>query len=135
MTSTEATRLSLTLTRLRALHEAPVPESDDGCVCAKCLQSYSLRENSEPSRYCDACAHGVVEELLRSLPLLLDLVEAQERALVASVTLATDQRRAQEYGEAFGMGWATPMAMGLAQYDAAVAGVDAARVALEQLGD
>jgi uncharacterized small protein (DUF1192 family) len=36
---------------------------DEECVCARCHADYYLRENSEPSKYCDACAHGAVDEL------------------------------------------------------------------------
>jgi hypothetical protein len=34
--------------------------SGEDCVCARCHRDYSLRENCEPSKYCDACVHDVL---------------------------------------------------------------------------
>ncbi len=33
---------------------------NEECVCAKCHEDYSLRENCEPSKYCDRCAHDLL---------------------------------------------------------------------------
>lgn len=67
--------------KLRRLAEAATQEPSDEHECAKCHESYSLRENSEPSVYCDACAHGVLAEVARGLPLLLDLVEKADAVM------------------------------------------------------
>ena len=37
------------------------------CVCAKCREDYSLRENCEPSKHCDRCVHDVVADLEKLL--------------------------------------------------------------------
>ncbi len=54
---------------------------DEECVCAKCHEDYSLRENSEPSKYCDACAHGVVAELEAQLTQAQAEIAALEKRL------------------------------------------------------
>lgn len=89
------------LQRLRKLSEAATKEPSDEHECAKCHESYSLRENSEPSVFCDACAHGVVAELAKALTLLLDLVEAADKMRDAAdydlkLTAATARYEAAE---------------------------------------
>lgn len=39
-------------------------EDEDGSpVCAKCGDNYTLREHSDPTEFCDKCAHDVVDAL------------------------------------------------------------------------
>ena len=39
-----------------------IEEEDDPPTCARCGEEYSLHEpDMEPTRYCDACAHALVE--------------------------------------------------------------------------
>jgi hypothetical protein len=57
---------------------------DEECVCARCHADYSLRENSEPSKYCDGCAHGAVYELEAQL--------SQATAEIAALRLQVESR-------------------------------------------
>jgi hypothetical protein len=49
-------------------------------VCASCHRDYSLRDECEPTKYCDACAHERVAEL-----------EAQVAALYKAVKYVLDR--------------------------------------------
>jgi hypothetical protein len=55
----------------------PDPENDSETCCKACGDEYELREHSEPTKYCDLCAHKVVERLERENKTLADaLVKA-----------------------------------------------------------
>lgn len=37
--------------------------------CANCHEDYSLRDGCDPTRYCDACAHTLLEQMEHALGL------------------------------------------------------------------
>ena len=41
----------------------PDPENDSETCCKSCGDEYELRDGEEPTKYCDHCAHKIVERL------------------------------------------------------------------------
>jgi len=46
-------------------------------VCARCDESYSLGDETEPTRFCNNCAHELAESVTLSLLDALDAAEAK----------------------------------------------------------
>ncbi len=59
----------------------PDPENDSETCCKSCGDEYALREGCDPTKYCDQCAHKIVERV----ELELDQLRAAGNELVASI--------------------------------------------------
>ena len=50
-------------TKTPMTEDDPDPENDSETCCKSCGEEYALRDGEEPTKYCDHCAHKVVERL------------------------------------------------------------------------
>jgi hypothetical protein len=71
----------------------------EDCVCQKCREAYSLGENCEPSRFCNACVHGEYEHVVRELAMVRreltfrdSAIDALRRSVVNGTALSDELR-------------------------------------------
>lgn len=76
-------------------------------VCGTCGESYALREGQDPTRYCDACAHQAVEDLLVEVKLVRLQRETAWIALGSYADMALAAERAMLSARAERDAWCT----------------------------
>lgn len=66
--------------------------------CKRCRQDYSVRDGCDPTKYCDDCAHEVVEKLERRVEVLKREFEKLQTDNAALLAVAKAAKAVSEIG-------------------------------------